>query len=561
MFFGYLAHDTTRALCSKFRLGNNLQTGLDANASTAGSLFSSSVFEVPPFQREYSWTSDEVREFFGDIQSALDQESYFLGLIIITEEKSRRQIVDGQQRIVTLSLLSAALYHEAKQRGREALADRLKADFLRSINYSTDQTDPRVVLTDPKDNATLQDILENGTKAKKVKDAEGVSAQMRASFDLISKALSLDLASDPFKRLGKWTEFITHKLYFAVFAHPDPATVYSLFEVINTRGRDLTTADLLKNYILSQTAEDQKLATYHRWQTLSGAFPASGSTSFVQYIRHAVTVASGHVLPRDLFAFLAGRSKSATKEPPTANGLLDLLEARFPLYSQMVDPTLSGPADDFALRVFLALNQLNVITVRPLMMAISDLEDPSDGLEYVLKLVVRRMVVGTLGTGNIERRFSDAARKVQDEKAWEFLETEFSDLNPSKEDFINQLKKRSFNKGTLTFLRSSIIGKTIVPSEYKTLHFVCPRTTTTWIGFDDDERSVWGPRIGNSFLSTVSRRPEGALTWAGFKEVLMPTAADGEWLDVLNGYELWDVDAAKTVGERLAEVAGEIWYD
>lgn len=542
-------------------MGNTVQTGLDANASTAGSLFSSSVFEVPPFQREYSWTNDEVREFFEDIQGALEQESYFLGLIIITEKTNRRQIVDGQQRIVTLSLLAAALFHEAKKRQRDALADRLKADFLRSINYSTDQTDPRVILTDPRDNETLQDILNNGSEAKKAKNDKGVSAQMRASYDLISKELAKDLASDPFKRLGKWTEFITHKLYFAVFAHPDPATVYSLFEVINTRGRDLTTADLLKNYILSQTKEDQKLEIYSRWQILSSAFPAAGSTSFVQYIRHAVTVDSGHVLPRDLFAFLAGRTKTVSKEPPSAYGLLDLLEARFPLYSQMVDPTLPGPADDFALRVFLALNQLNVITVRPLMMAVSNLADPHEGLEYILKLVVRRMVVGTLGTGNIERRFSDAAKKVADENDWAFLKTDFSDLNPSKEDFVSQLKKRSLNKGTLTFLRSSIVGKTIVPSEYETLHFIVPRSVTSWAGFDDDERSIWVPRIGNSFLSTQSRRPEGALTWVGFKEVLLPTAADGELVDALNGYGVWDSEAVKAFGEILAEAAGEIWYD
>ena len=84
---------------------------------------------------------------------------------------------------------------------------------------------------------------------------------------------------------------------------------------------------------------------------------------------------------------------------------------------------------------------------------------------------------------------------------------------------------------------------------------------TDWVGFDDDERSIWVPRIGNSFLSTESRRPEGALTWVGFKEVLLPTAAGGEWVDALNGYNIWDVEAVKSVGEDLAEAAGEIWYD
>lgn len=538
-----------------------MQAELSASASTAGSLFASSVFQVPPYQREYSWTNDEVREFFSDIQGALDQGSYFLGLIIITEEQKRRQVVDGQQRIVTLTLLAAALFHEATKRGREALADRIKADFLRSINYATDQTDPRVILSDPNDNETLQDILDNGLKNASSKDGDGVSAQIWSSFELISKALAADLAPDPFKRLGKWTEFITHKLYFAVFAHPDPATVYSLFEVINTRGRNLTTADLLKNYILSQTAEDEKTEVYERWQKLSNSFSSNSSTSFVQFIRHAVTVKSGHVLPRDLFAFLAGRAKSTTKAPPTAYGLLDLLEFRFPLYSQMMDPTLPGPADDFSLRVFLALNQLNVITVRPLMMAISDLEEPRAGLEYILKLVVRRMVVGTLGTGNIERRFSDAAKRVSDEKSWAFLEAEFSDLNPSREEFVAQLKKRSFNKGTLTFLRSSIVENNIAPSHYETLHFIVPRNRSDWPGFNDEERSIWVSRIGNTLLSRESRRPEGALSWGGVKEILLPTAVPGEQIDTLLEFEVWDVASVKTVTNNLAETAGEIWYE
>lgn len=538
-----------------------MQAELSASASTAGSLFASSVFQVPPYQREYSWTNDEVREFFSDIQGALDQDSYFLGLIIITEEQKRRQVVDGQQRIVTLTLLAAALFHEATKRGREALADRIKADFLRSINYATDQTDPRVILSDPNDNETLQDILDNGLKNASSKDGDGVSAQIWSSYELISKALAADLAPDPFKRLGKWTEFITHKLYFAVFAHPDPATVYSLFEVINTRGRNLTTADLLKNYILSQTAEDNKTLVYERWQKLSNSFSSNGSTSFVQFIRHAVTVESGHVLPRDLFAFLAGRAKSTTKAPPTAYSLLDLLECRFPLYSQMMDPTLPGPADDFSLRVFLALNQLNVITVRPLMMAISDLEEPSSGLEYILKLVVRRMIVGTLGTGNIERRFSDAAKRVSDEKSWAFLEGEFSDLNPSKEEFVAQLKKRSFNKGTLTFLRSSIVENNIAPSHYETLHFIVPRNRSDWPGFNEEERSIWVSKIGNTLLSRESRRPEGALSWGGVKEILLPTAVPGEQIDTLLEFEVWDVASVRTVTNNLAETAGEIWYE
>lgn len=537
-----------------------MQTPLNASASTAGALFSSSMFEVPPYQREYSWKEDEVKEFFEDIQKNLDQESYFLGLIILTEEAGRSQIVDGQQRIVTLTLLASALYHEAKLRNRLVLADRLQADFLRSIDYTTDETNPRVILTDEADNATLQDILKNGLNAKKSKESDSVSAQILQSFTFIAKILGEDLKSDQFKRLGKWTEFITTKLYFAVFVHPDPATAYGVFEVINTRGRDLTTADLLKNYVLSQIPSPNRTNIYNKWKEISRTFSSDGMSSFVQYIRHVVTVNSGHVLPRDLFSFLAGRVNSNLKKAPTPLELVSILEQRLPLYSQMRDPSLPGPANQEALKTFIALNYLNVITVRPLMMAISDLPDPQSGLNFVLKLVVRRIIVGNLGTGNIERKFSDAARYVKEEKNWECLIQDLGELNPSREDFIEQLKKRSFNKGTLSFIRNSIISNSIAPDKYFNMHFILPRAISDWPGFNDNERSYWGSTIGNTFLSIDERRPDGTGTWSGFKMMMLPTAPIGEWREEFESRGFWDAEAVQSMGVKLAEVAGGIWY-
>jgi hypothetical protein len=139
-----------------------LQTPLNASASTAGALLSSSIFEVPQFQREYSWQDDEVADFWNDLSKGLDSESYFLGLIILTDEGGKKHVVDGQQRLITLSLLANAIYFEAQSRGRAALADRIRADFLRSIDYDSDETNPRVVLSDEDDNRTFQLILDTG---------------------------------------------------------------------------------------------------------------------------------------------------------------------------------------------------------------------------------------------------------------------------------------------------------------------------------------------------------------------------------------------------------------
>ncbi|MDR3472539.1 MAG: DUF262 domain-containing protein [Devosia sp.] len=252
-----------------------MQTPLNASASTAGALLSGSTFEVPPFQREYSWGDDEVKEFWDDLRNSIEAESYFLGLVILTEEGDRKRVVDGQQRLLTLSLLATALYHEAKSRGRLALADRIQADFLRSINYDTDATNPRVNLSDVADNQTFQGILDTGNVPVGTEDGS-VSQRMAESYRFLLTSLRSDLQPDPFKQLEKWTEFLTHRLYFAVFIHPDPATAYQVYEVINTRGRELTTADLLKNFVLSQTAPDKREDRYERWQRIAKQFSSEG---------------------------------------------------------------------------------------------------------------------------------------------------------------------------------------------------------------------------------------------------------------------------------------------
>lgn len=71
-----------------------MDTPLNASASSAGAVFSNSIFEVPQFQREYSWTAkEEVTEFWTDLSGSISSEVYFLGLLILTNENDRGNYV------------------------------------------------------------------------------------------------------------------------------------------------------------------------------------------------------------------------------------------------------------------------------------------------------------------------------------------------------------------------------------------------------------------------------------------------------------------------------------
>jgi hypothetical protein len=61
-----------------------MDSPLNASANSAGAVFSNNMFEIPRFQREYSWGDDEVEEFWIDLKGSLELDSYFLGLMIFT---------------------------------------------------------------------------------------------------------------------------------------------------------------------------------------------------------------------------------------------------------------------------------------------------------------------------------------------------------------------------------------------------------------------------------------------------------------------------------------------
>jgi hypothetical protein len=538
-----------------------MQNALNAAAPTAGALMSTSTFEVPIYQREYAWTLEEVEEFWSDLLDAQNSESYFLGLLILTQEKGRYHVVDGQQRILTLTLLAAALRGEALKHGRKTLAAKLESDFLKTINYATDETESRVVLSDAADDRTLQKIVD-GEPFEATDDRSDISQRITDAYVFLRGRLQRDIGNDTFRKLGTWTEFITDKLYFAVFIHPDARSAYKVFEAINTRGRDLTTAELLKNYVLSETpTAEQKKALYEEWQSIAQAFPSDGSNSFVQYIRHVVTTEVGHVLPKDLFDLIAGRGAYVSRQDrPTINKLMQLIKEKLQIYSQMIDVSLPGPLEGEALDIFSALNSLSVISVRPILLSIVETQGGDVGpMRDLLRLVLRRIVVGNLGTGNVERRFGEAAKALRIGRVWARIMEDLADLMPSRDDFVGQLSRRSLNKQTLAFIRRSVVQGTMYPVKEGYFHLIRPKQAYEWEGFQPEEITFWTNTIGNTFLVDAERRHRVA-NWEDFKQLMLPDAVAGELTARLETFDDWDAEAVEQIGVELAEVAANVWY-
>lgn len=533
---------------------------------------SGSRFLVPEYQREYAWGLTEIREFWKDLQGAVSNSEYFLGLLIFTKEDGARFVVDGQQRLLTLTLLARALQTSAERLGRRALAERIESMMLFALDYSTDKSGPRITLTDKHDDATLRALL--GIEEKSDKEADplavideasetefdeeaSVSQKMVASFDFLEKQLAIDLSkNDAFTRIGEWAEFIIDKLYFAVFVHPDKNAAYKVFEVVNTRGRQLTTAELVKSYVLSRSEEGKRAERFEQWVWISDAFRLAGfQGQFAQYVRHVVTKHHGYVLPRDLYEFI---SKNYLDDDGAAR-LVRQLEADLSLYLQIMDPTVPGPAGVEETGVYSALGHLDLRSIRPMLLAIHGTDDPESGAQELLKLAVKRVVVGNFGTGNIERRFSAAAKLTNDRSDWREGLGSLKDLEPPKDEFKAKLASRSFNKGVLFYLRSAIQQGSVTPETEGSLHFIRTRNAAEWSSMTEDAFKAIGSTIGNTFIAKADRRPKGSSTPKGFRELLLPLAVEAEDLTIndLGNFGATDI---KRVGERLAAAGADLWY-
>ena len=154
-----------------------------ASATTAGALVSTNTFEIPQFQREYASGTRAVRGVLERPSGAsLSEPSYFLGLVILTGQGTdRKQVVDGQQRLLSITLLATVLYREAQRNNRTALARRIRGKLLKTVNYETEEVTPRFVLADSVDDSTLRQIIEGAPPSEVAQPEDDGEGNLRAN--------------------------------------------------------------------------------------------------------------------------------------------------------------------------------------------------------------------------------------------------------------------------------------------------------------------------------------------------------------------------------------------
>lgn len=379
-----------------------------------GHLLSDKLLAIPRFQRSYSWTKQNVSEYWNDIQrSRPSGGSYFMGTVVLAEDQEmqgRMLIVDGQQRVTTTAVLFIAIRDRLRELGRDEQWRAVQRDYLSDYVLEQEAHKPKLMLS-PADTPAFEALLgQNSSECPK--------GLVKSCYEYLKEQVDkVAPNTESYFELISIVTYLTKNVQVLTAVASGLSEAFVIFETLNDRGADLTTADLLKNYLFSQAGELAIRQVEEGWVRVAGAFDKP--VDFVKFIRYEHMSRAGHVTVRGLYKAL----QADIGEGPTgAKAYVGHLEEALKVYLALRDPEDSFWSSN-AIPVrdsLLAFRRLGLEVNSTLLLAAFNSWGQSEATRLVNTVAnwsVRAWLAGNLGGGAADDAFCGAAVAVSSRTA------------------------------------------------------------------------------------------------------------------------------------------------
>lgn len=263
---------------------------VDSKAKSVRQILQSVKYSIDFYQREYLWESKQVREMLDDMAAVfLDAYNpgmprsavrnfphYFLGAINISQKGNESFIVDGQQRLTTLTLLLILLRNLQRERSDKVHID----DLIFSEKYGE-----KTFNLDVDERARCMEALYDGEAYDTTDKSESVQNLYQRYEDMMED-FPEELTGDALPYFVDW--LIDHVALVEITAYSDE-DAYTIFETMNDRGLRLSPTDMLKGYLLANMHSNRRTIANEAWreriQDLTAAGDDHGADFFKAWFR------------------------------------------------------------------------------------------------------------------------------------------------------------------------------------------------------------------------------------------------------------------------------------
>ena len=533
-------------------------------------------FLIPIFQRRYSWDKRHCDQLWKDIMRVGKDKNalaHFLGSVVYMEHGlysvstiPQLLVIDGQQRLTTLSLLLSALGRAIEATGVEIGITQRRLENYYLFNADEDDQYRHKQLLTRRDNDTLIQLLENKELPA---DASPRLLENYGFFEEKLQSENLEVVYDGIQKL----------MIVDISLNRDYDNPQLIFESLNSTGLDLSQADLIRNYVLmGQERNIQNRLYEDYWFPMEDRFGDEYTKRFDRFIRDYLTLKTRRI-PNIRSVYEHFKDEVDNKEHPEA---LEAAIAEISRYSRYyVCIALLQEDDPEFLACFEDIHALNVETVFPFLLEVYEdymqgqleKEQVIDILRLIESYIFRRAICG-IETRGLNRIFATLMLKIDKSNYLESLKRAFAQM-PSSQRYPSdtEFKEKFCIKDVYNFHPCSYLlcklenhghNKEAVRLEDCTIEHVMPQTLSEQWKTDLGEN--W-EEAHEKYLHTI-----GNLTLTGYNSELGnhtfidKQLMDGGFLDSplhlnrdLAEVEQWNETAIIDRAETLAEKAREIW--
>lgn len=379
----------------------------------AGLLDGKKQFQVPLFQRPYSWAETQLKQLWSDIleQSELiaDQSggsTHFLGSVVhapsplSTMAFPHALVVDGQQRLTTLSLALAALRDHVREKEAEWAAE-IDRRFL--VNPRTQGDEALKLMPTQFDRDVYREHILGGAPT-------GGESRVGFAYRFFRSKLA-EVSADPdAPDLEQIEEALTSRLILVEVSADERDNVYRIFQSLNNTGLDLTQADLLRNYLFMHLPTRGETLYRSHWTPLQRAL----APREIEHLIWLQLILDGEnrVRRQDIYNAEQVRFARTTRTEQVYEDYIKELVRRAAHYSVMLDP--EREPDPLVRAALTTLRRWDAEVIAPPVMLLFDLREKGDAdsaqvaraLRLIESFLVRRMMCRVASNG-LNRIFMD----------------------------------------------------------------------------------------------------------------------------------------------------------
>jgi hypothetical protein len=380
------------------------------------------VYRVPPYQRDYSWEEEQWEDLWNDILDLCDRldERHYMGALVVEARTDREfLIIDGQQRLATLSLLALAVVAKLRHMADDGIdpdennerASGLRARFIGEKDPASLIESSKLFLNET-DNAFYQDYLVQLRAPLNPRGLPRSNRLLWQCFLYFRRNIEgiQEFSINGIRVAAPLSETVARQLMFILITVEDEINAYTVFETLNARGLELTTTDLLKNYLFSRVKVAADLEVLQRrWRSLIATVRQE---RFPDFLRYHLLCEQPKIRREQLFKLVRARANT----PQEVFELLTTLENRAELFAALSDPNHGYWAERPSARPY--IRELNLFRARqmtPLLFAAWE-RFSEEEFTRVLKLVsvisFRYSVISSLNPNELESTYHQAAKAV-----------------------------------------------------------------------------------------------------------------------------------------------------